>query len=52
MTFLDQDIPTFLADPETPHGLLFTCVGVPANTSKPAGLPGAPTLIHPILPRK
>jgi SagB-type dehydrogenase family enzyme len=52
MTFVDSEIPAFLGDPEAPHGLLFTCVGVPDNTSKPAGLPGAPTHIRPIRPRE
>ncbi|WP_370381518.1 hypothetical protein [Catenulispora sp. GAS73] len=51
MTFLDSDLPAFLGDPDGPHGLIFTCVGVPGNTSKPAGRPGAPTLIHPVRPR-
>lgn len=51
MTFLDSELPAFLDDPETPHGLIFTCVGVAGNTSKPAGSPGAPALIRPIRPR-
>jgi SagB-type dehydrogenase family enzyme len=52
MTFLDSEIPALLGDPEAPHGLIFTCVGVPGNTSKPAGLPGAPTEIRPVSPRE
>ena len=34
MTFLDTEIPALLGEPL--DGLIFTCVGVPANTSKPA----------------
>jgi SagB-type dehydrogenase family enzyme len=48
MTFLDSDIPALLGEPL--DGLIFTCVGVPANTSRPAGPPGSPTpvlLVHP-----
>ena len=52
MTFLDSEIPGLLGDPEAPDGLIFTCVGVPGNTSKPAGLPGAPTQIRPVTPRE
>lgn len=52
MTFLDSLIPDLLGDPEAPHGLIFTCVGVPGNTSKPAGLPGAPTEFRPVRPRE
>lgn len=52
LTFLDSDLPAFLGDPDGPHGLIFTCVGVPGNTSKPAGRPGAPTLIRPVRPRE
>ncbi|MEZ0115537.1 SagB-type dehydrogenase family enzyme [Catenulispora sp. EB89] len=51
MTFMDSDLPAFLGDPDGPHGLIFTCVGVPGNTSKAAGRPGAPTLIRPVRPR-
>jgi SagB-type dehydrogenase family enzyme len=52
MTFLDSEIPALLGDPEAPHGLIFTCVGVPGNTSKPAGLPGAPTEVRRVTPRE
>jgi hypothetical protein len=53
MTFLDTEIPVLLGESAAasgqcppPHGLLFTCVGVPDNTSKPAGAPGAPTQVR------
>jgi hypothetical protein len=49
MTFLDSEIPALLG--ERSDGLLFTCVGVPDNTSKPGGLPGSPTAIRPVRPR-
>lgn len=53
MTFLDSEIPALLGgDPDAPDGLIFTCVGVPGNTSKPAGVPGAPTEIRPVSPRE
>ena len=52
MTFLDSEIPALLGDPDAPHGLIFTCVGVPGNTSKPAGRPGAPIEIRPVRPRE
>lgn len=52
MTFLDSEIPALLGAPDAPHGLIFTCVGVPGNTSRPAGLPGAPAEIRPIAPRE
>ncbi|MBS2532901.1 hypothetical protein KGQ20_08950 [Catenulispora sp. NF23] len=52
MTFLDTEIPALLGDPETPDALLFTCVGVPGNTSKPAGRPGAPTAVRKVTPRE
>jgi SagB-type dehydrogenase family enzyme len=32
--------------------LIFTCVGVPGNTSRPGGLPGAPTEVRTVSPRK
>jgi SagB-type dehydrogenase family enzyme len=53
MTFLDSEIPALLAGskPELPHALLFTCVGVPGNSSKPAGRPGAPTEVRRVAPR-
>ncbi|WP_323747013.1 hypothetical protein [Catenulispora pinisilvae] len=51
MTFLDTEIPALLGDPEAPDALLFTCVGVPGNTSKPAGRPGAPTAVRKVTPR-
>ena len=44
MTFLDSEIPALLGEPL--DGLIFTCVGVPDNTSKPAGPPGAPTAVR------
>jgi hypothetical protein len=49
MTFLDSEIPALLGEPL--DGLLFTCVGVPDNTSKPGGLPGSPTAFRPVMPR-
>jgi nitroreductase len=49
MTFLDSEIPGLLG--EDVDGLLFTCVGVPDNTSRPAGRPGSPTLFRPVMPR-
>jgi hypothetical protein len=49
MTFLDSEIPALLGEPL--DGLLFTCVGVPDNTSKAGGLPGSPTVIRPVMPR-
>ena len=58
MTFLDSEFPTLLggqnpaADDNPLDGLIFTCVGVPANTSKPAGLPGTPTEIRRVSPRE
>jgi hypothetical protein len=52
MTFMDSEIPALLGDPDAPHGLIFTCVGVPGNTSKPAGLPGAPTAVRRVPPRE
>ncbi|HEY4454753.1 MAG TPA: nitroreductase family protein [Pseudonocardiaceae bacterium] len=57
MTFLDSEIPALLggsepgADVEGLGGLLFTCVGVPANSSKPGGGPGAPTEVRTPSPR-
>ncbi|NUR63027.1 MAG: SagB/ThcOx family dehydrogenase [Catenulispora sp.] len=51
MTFLDSEIPSLLS-PESPHALLFTCVGTPANNSKPAGAPGAPTSVRRVTPRE
>jgi hypothetical protein len=49
MTFLDSEIPALLGEPL--DGLLFTCVGVPDNTSKSGGLPGSPTVVRPVMPR-
>jgi hypothetical protein len=49
MTFLDSGIPALLGEPL--DGLIFTCVGVPANTSRPAGPPGSPTPIRMVRPR-
>ena len=49
MTFLDSELPALLREPV--DGLLFTCVGVPDNTSKPGGLPRKPTTIRPVPPR-
>lgn len=51
MTFLDSELPALLS-PESPHGLLFTCVGIPANSSRPAGAPGAPTPVRRVTPRE
>lgn len=58
MTFIDSEIPALLGAQDQPtgygsgDGLLFTCVGVPANTSKPAGSPGTPTAIRMVKPRE
>jgi hypothetical protein len=49
MTFQDSDIPALLG--ERRDGLIFTCVGVPDNTSRPAGPPGSPTPIRMVAPR-
>ena len=49
MTFLDSEIPALLGEPL--DGLLFTCVGVPAYRSAPAGSPGAPSRIRMVGPR-
>ena len=49
MTFVDSHIAGLLG--ERVEGLLFTCVGVPENTSKPGGLPGSPTPIRQVAPR-
>ncbi len=46
MTFLDSEIPALLGTRESPDGLIFTCVGVPDNTSRQAGPPGAPTSVR------
>jgi hypothetical protein len=54
MTFNDHTIPELLnghAD-HLRHGLLFTCVGIPANTSKPAGPPGNPTPVRLVVMRQ
>jgi SagB-type dehydrogenase family enzyme len=59
MTFLDSEIPALLGaaqgsdtGPEPLDGLIFTCVGVPANTSRPGGSPGTPTRIRAVAPRE
>jgi SagB-type dehydrogenase family enzyme len=49
MTFLDSEIAALLGEPV--EGLLFTCVGVPEYTPKPAGRPGSPTAFRPVTPR-
>jgi hypothetical protein len=49
MTFLDLEIPALLGEPL--DGLIFTCVGVPANRSRPAGPPGVPTPVRGVPPR-
>jgi hypothetical protein len=49
MTFLDSEIPALLGEPL--DALLFTCVGVPANTSRPAGPPGSPSAVRMVPPR-
>jgi SagB-type dehydrogenase family enzyme len=46
MTFVDSEIPALLSEQPPIDALIFTCVGVPANTSKPAGAPGTPTEIR------
>jgi hypothetical protein len=50
MTFLDSEIPGLLGAPL--DALIFTCVGVPDNTSRPAGPPGAPTAVRRVTPRE
>jgi nitroreductase len=58
MTFLDSEIPALLgghgrsADADGLGGLLFTCVGVPGNSSKPGGGPGMPTEFRRVDPRE
>lgn len=42
MTFLDSEVPGLLGEPQGIATLLFTCVGVPAYTSRAGGTPGAP----------
>jgi SagB-type dehydrogenase family enzyme len=49
MTFQDSDIPALLG--EQRDALIFTCVGVPGNTSRPAGPPGSPTPVLRVQPR-
>jgi hypothetical protein len=49
MTFIDTEVPELLGEPL--EGLLFTCVGVPDNTAKPGGPPGAPVEIRMVTPR-
>jgi hypothetical protein len=49
MTFVDSEIPGLLGEPL--HGLLFTCVGVPAYPSAAGGPPGAPTAVRRVEPR-
>jgi SagB-type dehydrogenase family enzyme len=51
MTFLDTEIPALLGSREFPDGLIFTCVGVPDNTTKAAGPPGAPTSVRRVAER-
>jgi hypothetical protein len=50
MTFLDSEIPALLGERHA-DGLIFTCVGIPANTSRPGGSPGMPTAIRRVSPR-
>jgi hypothetical protein len=50
MTFLDSEIPALLGEPHA-GGLIFTCVGVPAYTSRPGGSPGSPTVVGRVPPR-
>lgn len=58
MTFYDNEIRELIGGQgqgvgNVPSdGLIFTCVGVPGNTSKPGGLPGSPTAIRTVSPRK
>jgi len=49
MTFQDSDMPALLG--EQRDALIFTCVGVPDNTSRPAGPPGSPTSVRRVQPR-
>ncbi len=46
MTFLDSEIPALLGSGEFPDGLILTCVGVPDNTTRQGGPPGAPTSVR------
>lgn len=48
MTFVDSEVPALLGEPV--DGLLFTCVGVPAYTSRAAGRPGAPNQVRMVRP--
>ncbi|NUP46928.1 MAG: hypothetical protein HOW97_06370 [Catenulispora sp.] len=68
MTFIDSEVPALLSGTETVEhaetvenaeaaaesvgALLFTCVGVPGNTSKPGGAPGAPTQVRRVSPKE
>ena len=58
MTFYDSEIRALIGgqgqgvENAPTDGLIFTCVGVPGNTSKPGGLPGAPTAIRTVSPRR
>ncbi len=49
-SFLDSEIPALLGEPL--DGLIFPCVGVPDNTSRPAGPPGSPTQVRTVRPRE
>ncbi|HVF19194.1 MAG TPA: nitroreductase family protein [Mycobacteriales bacterium] len=51
MTFLDSEVPALLGEPDDLVTLLFTCVGVPAYSSKPGGAPGSPVEFRPVTPR-
>ncbi len=51
MTFLDSEVPALLGEPDELATLLFTCVGVPAYTSRAGGGPGAPVEMRTVRPR-
>lgn len=51
MTFLDSEVPELLGTGDDLATLLFTCVGVPAYTSRAGGRPGAPVEVRPVTPR-
>ncbi|WP_035858810.1 hypothetical protein [Cryptosporangium arvum] len=51
MTFADSEVPGLLREPDDLVPLLFTCVGVPAYTSRRGGTPGAPSTVRMISPR-
>ncbi|MEV7621713.1 nitroreductase family protein [Actinoplanes sp. NPDC089786] len=49
MTFMDSEIPTYLAAPL--EALIFTCVGIPDYKPSVGGTPGAPVEVRRVAPR-